>query len=158
MLKEWWALCIYSKWNTIPKPRWAKDSLVSLPVCLPGFLVCLESRVIECDTFVRVPCTAGLEWAAWASTACIEVEWNESAWDCVLQVVSGLPEDTPDAPEIPTVQGHTLLGGPQMIQLRYDCCLSLSSRHALQLGVTPLSWNFRQPLFASGNTAMDHDL
>ena len=36
-----------------------------------------------------------------------------------MQVVSGLPEDTPDAPEIPTVKGHELLGGPQMIQLRY---------------------------------------
>ncbi len=36
-----------------------------------------------------------------------------------MQVVGGLPEDTPDAPDIPTVKGHELLGGPQMIQLRY---------------------------------------
>jgi len=36
-----------------------------------------------------------------------------------VQVVGGLPEDTPDAPDIPTVKGHELLGGPQMIQLRY---------------------------------------
>ena len=35
------------------------------------------------------------------------------------QVLGGLPEDTPEAPEIPLVQGHELLGGPQMIQLRY---------------------------------------
>ena len=38
---------------------------------------------------------------------------------CWVQVVGGLPEDTPDAPDIPTVKGHELLGGPQMIQLRY---------------------------------------
>lgn len=38
---------------------------------------------------------------------------------CVpAQVVGGLPEDTPDAPEIPSVKGHQLLGGPQMLQLR----------------------------------------
>lgn len=35
-----------------------------------------------------------------------------------MQVLGGLPEDTPEAPEIPTVQGHELLGGPQMLQLR----------------------------------------
>jgi len=35
-----------------------------------------------------------------------------------VTVLSGLPEDTPDAPDIPAVQGHKLLGGPQMIQLR----------------------------------------
>lgn len=37
-----------------------------------------------------------------------------------MQVVSGLPDDTPEPPEIPTVQGHTLRGGPQMIQLSLD--------------------------------------
>ena len=31
--------------------------------------------------------------------------------------MGGLPEDTPEAPEIPRVQGHELLGGPQMLQL-----------------------------------------
>jgi len=36
-----------------------------------------------------------------------------------VQVVGGLPDDTPDAPVIPTVKGHELLGGPQMIQLRF---------------------------------------
>jgi hypothetical protein len=33
------------------------------------------------------------------------------------QVLGGLPEDTPEQPEIPTVQGHELQGGPQMLQL-----------------------------------------
>ena len=40
-------------------------------------------------------------------------------------VVSGLPDDMPEAPEVPTVQGHELLGGPQMIQLR---CAHASTR------------------------------
>ena len=39
-----------------------------------------------------------------------------------FQVVGGLPEDTPEAPEIPTVKGHQLVGGPQMLQLRYAGC------------------------------------
>ena len=37
-----------------------------------------------------------------------------------VKVISGLPDDCPEAPEIPTVQGHELLGGPQMIQLSLD--------------------------------------
>ncbi|KAK9830616.1 hypothetical protein WJX81_005797 [Elliptochloris bilobata] len=37
-----------------------------------------------------------------------------------VHVLSGLPEDTLEAPEAPTVQGHELLGGPQMIQLSLD--------------------------------------
>jgi hypothetical protein len=35
----------------------------------------------------------------------------------VMQVIGGLPEDVKEAPSVPTVQGHELLGGPQMIQL-----------------------------------------
>lgn len=37
-----------------------------------------------------------------------------------LKVLGGLPEDTPEAPEIPTVAGVELRGGPQMIQLSLD--------------------------------------
>ncbi|KAK9814393.1 hypothetical protein WJX72_005141 [[Myrmecia] bisecta] len=37
-----------------------------------------------------------------------------------VKVLGGLPADTPEAPEIPTVQGHELRGGPQMIQLSLD--------------------------------------
>ena len=37
-----------------------------------------------------------------------------------MQVLGGLPDDVPEAPSIPTVQGHELHGGPQMIQLRCD--------------------------------------
>lgn len=33
-----------------------------------------------------------------------------------LQVISGLPDGL-EAPEVPTVQGKTLQGGPQMIQV-----------------------------------------
>lgn len=36
-----------------------------------------------------------------------------------VRVLGGLPEDTPEAPVAPTVQGHEVLGGPQMIQLRW---------------------------------------
>ena len=36
-----------------------------------------------------------------------------------VRVLGGLPEDTPEAPAAPTVQGHEVLGGPQMIQLRW---------------------------------------
>ena len=36
-----------------------------------------------------------------------------------VRVLGGLPEDTPAAPAAPTVQGHEVLGGPQMIQLRW---------------------------------------
>lgn len=36
---------------------------------------------------------------------------------CSVQVLGGLPKDVPEAPEIPTVQGKQLLGGPQMLQL-----------------------------------------
>lgn len=35
-----------------------------------------------------------------------------------VQVTGGMPEDTPTFPELPEVQGHQLLGGPQMLQLR----------------------------------------
>ena len=35
-------------------------------------------------------------------------------------MTGGLPEDMPELPEIPTVQGHHLYGGPQMLQLRCD--------------------------------------
>ena len=34
------------------------------------------------------------------------------------QVTGGLPEDSPEVPAAPTVKGHELRGGPQMIQLR----------------------------------------
>jgi hypothetical protein len=33
------------------------------------------------------------------------------------QVLGGLPDDVKEPPSVPTVQGHELLGGPQMIQL-----------------------------------------
>ena len=39
-------------------------------------------------------------------------------YNMYVQVLGGLPEDSSEAPEIPTVQGHELLGGPQMLQLR----------------------------------------
>lgn len=35
-------------------------------------------------------------------------------------MLEGLPEDTPEQPEIPTVKGVELQGGPQMIQLSRD--------------------------------------
>lgn len=44
--------------------------------------------------------------------------WHSLSASSFSQVVGGLPEDSPDAPDIPTVQGHQLLGGPQMLQLR----------------------------------------
>lgn len=37
-----------------------------------------------------------------------------------LKVLGGLPDDTPEPPAVPTVKGHKLLGGPQMIQLSLD--------------------------------------
>lgn len=37
-----------------------------------------------------------------------------------VKVIEGLPEDTPEAPEIPTVKGKALRGGPQMLQLSLD--------------------------------------
>ncbi|CAK0773982.1 Methanethiol oxidase [Coccomyxa viridis] len=37
-----------------------------------------------------------------------------------VKVLGGLPKDVPEAPEIPTVQGKQLLGGPQMLQLSLD--------------------------------------
>ena len=47
-----------------------------------------------------------------------------------VRVVSGLPDDMPEAPEVPIVQGHELLGGPQMIQLR---CAHASTRASKSL-------------------------
>lgn len=35
------------------------------------------------------------------------------------QVLEGLPEDTPEQPEIPKVKGKEIQGGPQMLQLRW---------------------------------------
>ena len=35
-----------------------------------------------------------------------------------VQVTCGMPEDAPEFPKLPQVQGHDLLGGPQMLQLR----------------------------------------
>lgn len=37
-----------------------------------------------------------------------------------VKVLGGLPDDVPEAPEIPTIKGHELLGGPQMLQLSLD--------------------------------------
>ncbi|KAK9862641.1 hypothetical protein WJX84_003148, partial [Apatococcus fuscideae] len=37
-----------------------------------------------------------------------------------VKVKEGMPEDTPTFPELPEVQGHKLLGGPQMLQLSLD--------------------------------------
>ena len=50
----------------------------------------------------------------------------------VVQVVGGLPEDTPEVPDIPTVKGHQLQGGPQMLQLRCTVltCVTLHPQRA----------------------------
>ncbi|PSC69022.1 Selenium-binding 1 [Micractinium conductrix] len=37
-----------------------------------------------------------------------------------LKVTGGLPEDTPEAPEVPLIQGREIRGGPQMLQLSLD--------------------------------------
>ncbi|KAL3160862.1 Methanethiol oxidase [Trebouxia sp. C0009 RCD-2024] len=37
-----------------------------------------------------------------------------------IKVTGGLPDDTPEIPTLPQVKGHTLEGGPQMIQLSLD--------------------------------------
>ncbi|EFN58621.1 hypothetical protein CHLNCDRAFT_140840 [Chlorella variabilis] len=37
-----------------------------------------------------------------------------------VKVIEGLPEDSPEQPEVPTVKGVELQGGPQMIQLSLD--------------------------------------
>jgi len=37
-----------------------------------------------------------------------------------VEVLGGLPDDVKEPPSVPTVQGHELLGGPQMIQLSLD--------------------------------------
>ena len=57
----------------------------------------------------------------------------------VHQVVAGLPEGTPDAPEIQTLQGHELQGGPQMIQLRYRSHLMLGHLVTVSLAVHDIS-------------------
>ena len=44
-----------------------------------------------------------------------------------VQVLEGLPEDTPEAPEVPTVKGNELRGGPQMLQLRWAPQLARAS-------------------------------
>ena len=48
-----------------------------------------------------------------------------------VRVLAGLPEDTPEAPVAPTVQGHEVLGGPQMIQLRWAPAANSVTRLAL---------------------------
>lgn len=37
-----------------------------------------------------------------------------------IKAIDGLPEDTPEAPEVPAIGGRTLDGGPQMLQLSLD--------------------------------------
>ena len=61
----------------------------------------------------------------------------------LVQATGGLPEDTPELPEIPTVKGKHLYGGPQMLQLRYGWLLAGSdtarvwSAHCLAIGHRP---------------------
>ena len=52
----------------------------------------------------------------------------ESTCLLTMQVLGGLPEDVPEAPEVPTVQGHELQGGPQMLQLSCAPSLHLSPK------------------------------
>ena len=47
-----------------------------------------------------------------------------------VRVLGGLPEDTHEAPAAPTVQGHEVLGGPQMIQLRWAPAANSVALHA----------------------------
>lgn len=63
-----------------------------------------------------------------------------------VRVVSGLPDDMPEAPEVPTVQGHELLGGPQMIQLR---CAHASTRASKSLLCHRRIWSSVTMFFSS---------
>ncbi len=56
------------------------------------------------------------EFADAANVVALRLEGVEMK-PCSVQVLGGLPKDVPEAPEIPTVQGKQLLGGPQMLQL-----------------------------------------
>ena len=51
------------------------------------------------------------------SEASLHLKGFAPKWKHAMQVLGGLPKDVPEAPEIPTVQGKQLLGGPQMLQL-----------------------------------------
>lgn len=50
----------------------------------------------------------------------------------LAQVTGGLPEDTPEAPEVPLIQGREIRGGPQMLQLRWGGCFGWGWRAGTQ--------------------------
>ena len=47
-----------------------------------------------------------------------QMHWIGFPLRCFVQVTGNLPEDTAEIPKLPTVKGHELHGGPQMLQLR----------------------------------------
>ena len=49
-----------------------------------------------------------------------------------IQVTGGLPDDVSEIPELPKVKGHTLEGGPQMIQLRSYLSLTPCAVHVVR--------------------------
>ena len=52
-------------------------------------------------------------------TVCTRSSDSKARFSIDAQVTGGLPDDSPEIPELPKVKGQTLKGGPQMIQLRF---------------------------------------
>lgn len=114
------------KWVTAVAIRqpWLKVegwALPELPPLITDILISLDDRFIYFSNWLRGdiaqydisdpahPKLAGRVWVGGSIRAGGSVK-----------VLEGLPEDTPEQPVIPTVQGHELRGGPQMIQLSLD--------------------------------------
>ncbi|KXZ56714.1 hypothetical protein GPECTOR_1g643 [Gonium pectorale] len=110
--------------NVVVEQPWTKVEgwvLPELPPCITDILISLDDRFLYLSNWLRGdivqydisdpahPRLAGRVWVGGLVRK-----------GGPLKVIEGLPEDTPEPPEVPTVAGLELRGGPQMLQLSLD--------------------------------------
>ncbi|GLI68840.1 hypothetical protein VaNZ11_013383 [Volvox africanus] len=110
--------------NVVVEQPWVKVEgwvLPELPPCITDILISLDDRFLYVSNWLRgdivqydisdpaAPRLAGRVWLGGLVRK-----------GGPLKVLGGLPEDTPEPPEIPRVAGVELRGGPQMLQLSLD--------------------------------------
>ncbi|KAI3436518.1 hypothetical protein D9Q98_005935 [Chlorella vulgaris] len=115
-----------TKWKTdvVIKQPWTKVegwALPEMPPLITDILISLDDRFIYFSNWLRG------DLVQYDISDPANPKFNSRVWlggsirkGGSVKVLEGLPEDTPEQPEIPTVKGVELQGGPQMIQLSRD--------------------------------------
>mmetsp|Transcript_19144 Transcript_19144/g.41321 ORF Transcript_19144/g.41321 Transcript_19144/m.41321 type:complete len:475 (+) Transcript_19144:158-1582(+) len=110
--------------KTVIKQPWTKVegwALPEMPPLITDILISLDDKFIYFSNWLRGdivqydisdPANPRLAGRVWVGGS---IRKGGS-----VRVLEGLPEDTPEQPEIPTVKGKVLQGGPQMLQLSLD--------------------------------------